>query len=102
MRVVYAPATQVRKIRQEQERKVMAKAASAASAAAQEKVNSIPKDAWAKLVVCLVIDGQDTGRPFYPPHSSSASVSHRRRLRSLRPTDRSDVGGHMKPPLCYI
>ena len=78
--MVYAPATQVRKIRQEQERKVMAKAASAASAAAQEKVNSIPKDAWAKLVVCLVIDGQGTRgvhftRPaVHPPPPLTASV----------------------------
>ena len=49
--------SEVRKIRQEQERKAMAKAAEAASTAAQDKFNSIPKDAWAKLVACLVIDG---------------------------------------------
>jgi len=47
---------EVRKFRQEQERKVIAKAAQAASQAAQRKVESIPPNAWAKLAVCVLID----------------------------------------------
>lgn len=59
-------AGEVRKIRREQERKAMARASKAASEAAQRKVESIPPEAWAKLVVCLVIDGLGDSSFFLP------------------------------------
>ena len=59
-------AGEVRKIRREQERKAMARASKAASEAAQRKVESIPPEAWAKLVVCLVIDGLGDSSFLFP------------------------------------
>ena len=59
-------AGEVKKIRQEQERKAMARASKAASEAAQRKVESIPPEAWAKLVVCLVIDGLGDSSFLFP------------------------------------
>jgi len=49
-------AGEVRKVRQEQERKAMEKASKAASAAAQRKLEGVTPEAWAKLVLCVVID----------------------------------------------
>lgn len=57
---------EVRKIRREQERKAMERATKAASEAAQRKVESIPPEAWAKLVVCLVIDGLGDSSFLFP------------------------------------
>ena len=44
----------------------MDKAAAAVSTAAQEKVNSISPEAWAKLVVCLAIDGLGDSSFLFP------------------------------------
>ena len=57
---------EVGKIRREQERKAMERASKAASEAAQRKVESITPDAWAKLVVCLVIDGLGDSSFLFP------------------------------------
>jgi hypothetical protein len=59
-------AGEVKKIRKEQERKVLAKASKAASEAATRKIDSIPTEAWAKLVVCLMIDGLGDSSFLFP------------------------------------
>jgi|EP00982_Pelagococcus_subviridis_P016280 hypothetical protein len=48
---------EVGKIRREQERKAMEKARAAAAESAQKAVEGITPEAWAKLVICLLIDG---------------------------------------------
>lgn len=59
-------AREVRNIRQEQERKAMAKASKAASEYTKKKMDAIGPETWAKLVVCLVIDGLGDSSFLFP------------------------------------
>ena len=59
-------AGEVKKIRQEAERKAMAKASKQVSEYTEKKLQSLGPEVWGKLVVCLVIDGLGDSSFLFP------------------------------------